>query len=523
MKYNYKNKIIYFLFIFILFLFAFSYFLYGYKFLHFRRFLYDEGITLYGAELILKGNIPYRDFWTLYPPGVFYLLAMGFKIFGINLAVQRMLSAIILALTTVSIFIFIQKLSSFIYAFIGFLLPLLWLKSYMVYLRPGQIALLFCILSSLGLLNFINTEKKSWIFISGIINGFVFLFRQDFWLYNFLAIIIFLMMKSQDDFQKIKEDFGFLVAGNLMVILPVLIYFISKNAFSDMFYDIFIFPLLVYPKVRDLPFPVLKLDTLIFYIPLFIFLFACIRILLSKKDKKFLFITFYLFLGMGLFFYTSIRTYISHLLPTMVPGIIIFILLLEEIINKFLIKKIIFKKIIITGILSLIIYLFFIEIKPIYLKEKQFEQNNDILKIKLRRANGFYDDPEFAQWQISAIQYIQERTEPEEKIFVGNVRHDKVVNNDILFYFLSERKSATKYFEIHPGLTNTYLVQKNIINDLKNNNVRYIVLWDDPFKMVEPNESNKSSGVFLLDNYIRENYEIIKVIGDYKILRRKNH
>ena len=107
MKYNYKNKIIYFLFIFILFLFAFSYFLYGYKFLHFRRFLYDEGITLYGAELILEGNIPYCDFWTLYPPGVFYLLAIGFKIFGINLAVQRMLSAIILALTTVSIFIFI--------------------------------------------------------------------------------------------------------------------------------------------------------------------------------------------------------------------------------------------------------------------------------------------------------------------------------------------------------------------------------------------------------------------------------
>jgi len=155
--------------------------------------------------------------------------------------------------------------------------------------------------------------------------------------------------------------------------------------------------------------------------------------------------------------------------------------------------------------------------------EKQFEQNNDILKIKLPRANGFYDDQKFLQCQISAIQYIQERTEPEEKIFVGNVRNDKVVNNDVLFYFLSERKSATKYFEIHPGLTNTYLVQKNIINDLKNNNVRYIVLWDDPLKMVEPNESNKSSGVFLLDNYIRDNYEIIKVIRDYKILKKINY
>jgi hypothetical protein len=335
-----------------------------------------------------------------------------------------------------------------------------------------------------------------------------------------MAIIIFLMKMNENNPQQIKKDFFFLVEGNLVVILPVLFYFIKKNAFLEMFYDIFIFPLLVYPKVRDLPFPILKFDTLIFYIPLFIFLFACIRILLSKKDKKSLFITFYLFLGLGLLFYTSIRTCISHLLPTMIPAIIIFILLLEEIINKYLIKKLVLRKIVITVIFSLIVYLFFIEIKPVYLKEEQFKQNKNILKIGLPRASRFYDDPKFAQWQVFTIQYIQEKTKPDEKIFVGNIRHDRVVNNDILFYFLSERKSATKYFELHPGLANTYLIQKNIINDLKNNNVRYIVLWDDPLKIIEPNESSKNSGVFLLDNFIRDNYEIIKVIGDYKILKK---
>ena len=30
---------------------------------------YDEELVVYGASRILDGNIPYRDYWTTYPPG----------------------------------------------------------------------------------------------------------------------------------------------------------------------------------------------------------------------------------------------------------------------------------------------------------------------------------------------------------------------------------------------------------------------------------------------------------------------
>src|SRR6185312_9484979 len=42
----------------------------------------DEGIVLQGAERILRGEVPYRDFFSFYTPGSFYLVAGLFKIFG---------------------------------------------------------------------------------------------------------------------------------------------------------------------------------------------------------------------------------------------------------------------------------------------------------------------------------------------------------------------------------------------------------------------------------------------------------
>ncbi|MCK4236762.1 MAG: hypothetical protein KAX38_06560 [Candidatus Krumholzibacteria bacterium] len=30
--------------------------------------IYDEGLGVYGAARVLNGEIPYRDFWTLYAP-----------------------------------------------------------------------------------------------------------------------------------------------------------------------------------------------------------------------------------------------------------------------------------------------------------------------------------------------------------------------------------------------------------------------------------------------------------------------
>ena len=63
----------------LLYALAFVYFLPG---INQKINTYDEGVIVYGATRVLQGQVPYRDFWTMYSPGQFYILAAAFKLFG---------------------------------------------------------------------------------------------------------------------------------------------------------------------------------------------------------------------------------------------------------------------------------------------------------------------------------------------------------------------------------------------------------------------------------------------------------
>jgi len=122
--------------------------------------------------------------------------------------------------------------------------------------------------------------------------------------------------------------------------------------------------------------------------------------------------------------------------------------------------------------------------------------------------------------QTQAVEFVREHTRPGERIFVGNIRHDRVFVNDISFYFLADRHSATKYYDLIPGLATTVEIQHEIIQDLKSHDVVYVVLSDQFENNLEPNQSSRSSGVTLLDDFIRAHYKPVEQFGHYTILKR---
>jgi len=57
----------------------------------------DDGYLAYGAQRILEGQMLYRDFERGYPPGIFYLYALVFGVFGYDLLFTRIGAIIMLA------------------------------------------------------------------------------------------------------------------------------------------------------------------------------------------------------------------------------------------------------------------------------------------------------------------------------------------------------------------------------------------------------------------------------------------
>jgi hypothetical protein len=62
---------------------------------------HDEGVTLTNAALSAGGLVPFRDYWATYGPLDTYVLAAAFKLFAVNVMVERALGVAVLALLAV--------------------------------------------------------------------------------------------------------------------------------------------------------------------------------------------------------------------------------------------------------------------------------------------------------------------------------------------------------------------------------------------------------------------------------------
>jgi hypothetical protein len=72
---------------------------------------YDEGISVFYATRILNNDVPYKDFWSIYPPGHFYTLAILLKLFGSNLLVPRIYDTVVRLVIVISIYLITKKIS----------------------------------------------------------------------------------------------------------------------------------------------------------------------------------------------------------------------------------------------------------------------------------------------------------------------------------------------------------------------------------------------------------------------------
>ena len=509
---------------------------------------YDEGLILFGAVRILSGDVPYRDFYANYGLAQFYIVAALFKIFGVSVIVERSWDLLIRSSTVLMIYMIISYAWSRKTALFTAFAAVIWLTGFGVYGYPVFPCLFFSLLSLyFALPVFRRWQEIKFSLASGACIGVVLLFRYDIGILaaagGLLTFGCFYFTQEDDARLKMKTFLRSMVTyvcGIVLVSVPVLLLLLSKVSLHEILRNLVYLQASTYVHFRSLPFPSLAdvgeaPPLLTVYLPILGVLMGAIMIFLSRRQKlgtdtedrqegilRRQWILIQLCVLSVLFFLKGfIRVDMIHMSLSIVPAVMLLCVIVEQW------RQIRYRTAMVLLWLAFACFMF-VSLIPIGLAGIRFANNVAWAKSNISAPDGVGSCNlrcgmermrcfTLNQNWYDAINYIQQRTKKNEYIYVGTKRHDKIVQNDILFYFAACRLSATKWHQFDPGIQTTKDIQSEIISELRIRHPRYIMLNSEWDNVHEPNESALSSGVTLLDDFLKANYRVVATFGSMEI------
>jgi hypothetical protein len=516
-----------------------------------RPGMYDEGIALTAAMRVEAGQVPHRDFYFIYGPAEIYVLAGLFKVFGQSLLVERLLDLTLKALIVTAAYYAASRYSSrWMAAYISIVVGL-WLFGLSVFGYATTPISFLNIAGSLTILGiFAGQVSKQKLMAAGAISGAAALFRYDTGIallgIHTLSMAVAVVLRWQGSGNRLRVFISIFLPyllGFALVTMPAAIYYGSVAPFSALVHDVILFPAKYYHNARHLPFPGLTLKSLEnigIYLPIAVVVTSVYALIKLRKRANtrivpwpewygFL-VTFTCLLAVmylkGLIRASNLQMYLA-----IVPSLLVLAMLLQ--LQAEFSRPLRFFLISLLG-LSLLpaawsalhevrqdqIWHYSVAQKllPVFHDAPSVEQASwCALKNPLTR--GFCFLPEDNRMQ--AIRFIASHTTPGQTLYSGLIHHDKVFANDNLVYFATQRMPATHWSHFDPDLQNRYDIQMQMTQELQQSAPPYILL-DGEFDLVdEPNDSSKSSGVTLLDNYIREHYQPDQTFGTMSVWKRR--
>lgn len=435
----------------------------------------DAGAFLTIASGVLKGNLPYVDYFDHKPPGVYYLLA-SFLALKNSIYAAKLGTMLFNMATAVVLFFIGKKLWNKevgILSAIFYLTGLLVYEGYYILTEP-----FLAFFSSLAILCFVEhyyTKKCPYLFLSGIMIGISMLFKQT-GILTLLGIFFFYLLeiiKSKRIVLHIKDG-AMLSMGFLLPIVLTSFYFYSVNALNDLIYCVFSVNLHSYGTNSIVAFLYYNYNDL-FYFPL-IWILSISGVVIAvvqhfktynKNQNKETFISIMLIFSAIPIVIRQYPHYYIQILPfaSLLASYTIF--KLKEPIKSILESDRL--KIVAIFVILVLIAPTLVQISIGTYSVKSYNLNDEM---------GITD-------------YIKFHTKSDEKIFV--------IAAEPKYYFLSNREPMNKnMFLLAINLNNTY-TEESIIQNLKDEKIRYVLVREHGFKKI--------------DAYIQENYELKKEFG----------
>ena len=479
--------------------------------------MYDEGIILAAADRILNGERPYADFWGMYPPGQFYTLALLFKLFGTSILTERMYDILIRTLLSLCSFFIIRKIcSSNTLAIIGWGMSLILLGSEGFSAYPIYTAILLIFLGIYFFLHSIETDKTHYLIYSGIFMALGALFRHDLAGMAAISALISLFLPADTGKGKKFRSVSYFLFGIASAGVPIALSLISTIGIHPIIHQLLLTPPEIMPKYRWLPYPsgfcYYSIKYYIYPFILFAGLLSSSVLIFGYKIHNSLSHGLFLLSLTGILFGNQVRVRSDdiHLFPTGLLASVAGPILLSVLIASGLkhVKPLLNR----IGASLLFIMLMLPLIGPVYDKLRDINDDYFTIQKSLLDRAGYADVSKDTE---ELIGYIKGHTVPTDAIYVGVTNHDQFIINDVAVYFLAGRRYATKYHELHPGVSTTSVIQKEIIQELSASSPKLMVLA--PRYWYEPNDTVIDSRVDLLDRYIAVHYKMAAKFGPYEI------
>ena len=502
------------------------------------------------AERVLSGQVPYRDFWTMYAPGSFYLLALLYKIFGTHILVGTITASVLCAAAACVCYRLAVNLTGretpgLICAGIFFAASF----STLYCITPGPYpATILLALTALNLFIHHNRSGSSaQLFAAGIATGAAIVFKHDIGGYTGLAIAAGLLASQllpaaapASGIRTLVKKLGIYAAGAALPALPVAVYF-ALLAGPDMLQDLIVFPATEFRHARPENYPGLWPDGirhewrlkmlfnilvyLEFAIPFVLFLATMAALAVAAFRHRYDHLVPGVTLGVAfLFHYSSAHiqvntNIISMSLYAALLGTLLYMLIGSASASRRPAWLDAPAAVFAAGwMLALVTQTVYNQVKL---------QELATAKLELPRVSGIRVTPEEQQVLEELYQLTETRLRPDEKLFIGLHRHDASVIGDSMTYFVLDRLNATRNDQLHPGVIDRSATQRRIISDLEAGNIDLILtkhIFSD--KIIERAKQRLTahlvdSGATLLDDYIRENFAQTRTIGQYTVWERK--
>lgn len=497
---------------------------------------FDEGVLLTGAMLVRQGQALYRDFYSNYPPGIFWLISALWDLFGVSPMVLRYLGlGIHLGLALVAGRL-AGRAGGRRFSWLGAGLCLAWLSLLgnipFAWLAGLLAALLF--IERLGVCS-VAGSPVPWV-LAGLALGVLGVLRHDLFVYLGLSLVMAAAAWAANT-RRLRPPEGILrkgapgavvaIAVLCLVWVPTLVRAGVSVAAGDLYFDQvrYTMPSRVLP-MPDL-FRLLSMPSGV-VLPAFVsqsfegaafltlagpFLGAAALLVVRRRERRFD-RTLLLGTALSLAVIPQLlgRTDVYHALFSVTPALVLGSVLAERASVSAPRRLRLAAGALLVTLLAMPVSLHLpglLGVRPPTASADQPE-----------RYGGL---PEWSEEQWAArrevLAFLARSGRAGDPIFVGCVDHRFPFMSEMDLYFLSDRTGATRYMQFDPGLVGRAEEQAQMVRDLERSRPAVAVL-SRHCAATEPNAS-AIPGATVLDDYLKARYRAVGTSGPYLLLERR--